>query len=71
MARSARDQLGWSEQRLAAVQEAINNTLARTAKCRGVVPKGPKKNRGEGSYCFNYRTGTATRIRGRHDGYSG
>jgi hypothetical protein len=43
MARSARDQLGWSEQRLAAVQEAINNTLARTAKCRGVVPKGPKK----------------------------
>src|SRR5437868_6755862 len=39
--RSARDHLGWSEQRATAVQDALDRALARTAKCRQVVPKGP------------------------------
>jgi uncharacterized linocin/CFP29 family protein len=42
MATSARELVGWTEQRWAAVQEAVNRALARTAKCRQVIPKGPE-----------------------------
>ena len=40
MATSARGLVGWSDQRWAAVQEAVSKALARTAKCRQVIPKG-------------------------------
>lgn len=40
MAPSARELVGWTEQRWVAVQEATDQALARTAKCRQVVPKG-------------------------------
>lgn len=40
MAASARELVGWSDERWAAVNEAADRALARTAKCRQVVPKG-------------------------------
>jgi hypothetical protein len=43
MPRLAREYLGWSEQRWNSAQESISRALERTAKCRHVVPKGPKK----------------------------
>jgi hypothetical protein len=43
MASSAAEQLGWSERRNVEVQQAINNALARTAKCRQVIPRGRQK----------------------------
>lgn len=42
MTTSARELVGWSDQRWSAVQEAVNRALARTAKCRQVIPKGPE-----------------------------
>jgi hypothetical protein len=39
MTTSARELVGWTEQRWTAVQEAVDKALARTAKCRQVVPK--------------------------------
>jgi uncharacterized linocin/CFP29 family protein len=41
MANSARAIVGWTDQRWAAVQDAASKALARTAKCRSVVPMGP------------------------------
>lgn len=41
MASSARELLGWTAQRWATAQDAVEKALARTAKCRRVVPKGP------------------------------
>jgi hypothetical protein len=40
MATSARELVGWTDQRWTAVQDAVNKALARTAKCRQVIPKG-------------------------------
>jgi uncharacterized linocin/CFP29 family protein len=41
MATSGRAIVGWTDQRWAAVQDAASKGLARTAKCRSVVPMGP------------------------------
>jgi uncharacterized linocin/CFP29 family protein len=41
MATSGRTIVGWTDQRWAAVQDAASKALARTAKCRSVVPMGP------------------------------
>ncbi len=35
-------ELGWSTGRVNAVQEAASRSIARTAKCRRVIPKGPQ-----------------------------
>ena len=43
MATSARDLLGWTEQRWTAVEEAARKALARTAKCRRVIPIGAEQ----------------------------
>ena len=43
MATSARDLLGWTEQRWTAVEEAARKALARTAKCRQVIPIGAEQ----------------------------
>jgi hypothetical protein len=41
MATSAREIVGWTNQQWAAVEDAVGKALARTAKCRLVVPMGP------------------------------
>ena len=43
MATSARDLVGWTEQRWTAVEEAARKALARTAKCRRVIPIGAEQ----------------------------
>ena len=43
MPNSTREALGWSEERWTIIQGAIERAIARTAKCRQVVPKGPEK----------------------------
>lgn len=43
MPNSTREALGWSEERWTTIQGAIERAIARTAKCRQVVPKGPEK----------------------------
>ena len=43
MAASARDLVGWTEQRWTAVEEAARKALARTAKCRQVIPIGAEQ----------------------------
>jgi hypothetical protein len=40
MTATARELVGWSEERWIALQAAVDHTLASTAKCRQVVPKG-------------------------------
>lgn len=41
MGNSARELVGWTEDRWTAVQDKLDTALARTAKCRMVVPRGP------------------------------
>jgi uncharacterized linocin/CFP29 family protein len=41
MATSARELVGWTDQQWAVVQDSVEKALARTAKCRLIVPKGP------------------------------
>ncbi len=43
MATSARELVGWTEQRWTAVEEAAKKALARTAKCRQVIPIGAEQ----------------------------
>jgi encapsulating protein for peroxidase len=43
MATSARELVGWTEQRWTAVEEAAKKALARTAKCRRVIPIGAEQ----------------------------
>jgi hypothetical protein len=43
MATSGRGLLGWTEQRWTAVEEAARKALARTAKCRQVIPIGAEQ----------------------------
>ena len=43
MATSARELVGWTEQRWTAVEEAVKKALARTAKCRRVIPIGAEQ----------------------------
>jgi uncharacterized linocin/CFP29 family protein len=43
MATSARELVGWTEERWTAVEEAVRKALARTAKCRRVIPIGAEQ----------------------------
>ena len=43
MATSARELVGWTDQRWTAVEEAARKALARTAKCRRVIPIGAEQ----------------------------
>jgi uncharacterized linocin/CFP29 family protein len=43
MATSARELVGWTEQRWTAVEESAKKALARTAKCRQVIPIGAEQ----------------------------
>jgi uncharacterized linocin/CFP29 family protein len=43
MATSARELVGWTDQRWTAVEEATRKALARTAKCRRVIPIGAEQ----------------------------
>ena len=43
MATSARELVGWTDQRWTAVEEAVSKALARTAKCRRVIPIGAEQ----------------------------
>jgi uncharacterized linocin/CFP29 family protein len=43
MATSARELVGWTEQRWTAIEEATRRALARTAKCRRVIPIGAEQ----------------------------
>ena len=43
MATSARELVGWTEQRWTAVEESTRKALARTAKCRRVIPIGAEQ----------------------------
>jgi uncharacterized linocin/CFP29 family protein len=43
MATSARELVGWTDQRWTAVEEATRKALARTAKCRQVIPIGAEQ----------------------------
>ena len=43
MATSARELVGWTDQRWTAVEEAAKKALARTAKCRQVIPIGAEQ----------------------------
>ncbi len=43
MPNSTREALGWSEERWTKVKGATEQAVARTAKCRQVVPKGPEQ----------------------------
>src|SRR5262249_36388127 len=42
MATTGGELVGWQEKRWTAVQKAVNRAMARTAKCRQVIPKGPE-----------------------------
>lgn len=42
MATPGSESVGWTEQRWKAVKDAVEKTLAGTAKCRQVIPKGPE-----------------------------
>ena len=58
MATSARDLLGWTEQRWTAVEEAARKALARTAKCRQVIPIGAEQIGAKGVVISTIAAGT-------------
>ena len=58
MATSARELLGWTEQRWTAVEETVSKALARTAKCRRVIPIGAEQIGAKGVVIPTIGTGT-------------
>jgi hypothetical protein len=42
MPTSAKELVGWSDQRWQSIQDGLSRVLAATAKCRQVIPKGPE-----------------------------
>jgi uncharacterized linocin/CFP29 family protein len=58
MATSARDLVGWTEQRWTAVEEAARKALARTAKCRQVIPIGAEQIGAKGVVISTIAAGT-------------